>query len=55
MKVKTYMSAELALKPEDCKILRNEGLRLMLYRLDVEFAKKDFDESFDVYYEALWR
>jgi hypothetical protein len=52
---KSYTSEELRLSEEDCRPRINKALQRVLKRLDLEFAKKDFDESFDVYYEALWR
>jgi hypothetical protein len=39
-KKQIYTEKELVLKPEDCKLQDNRTLRRMLYRLDVEFAKK---------------
>jgi hypothetical protein len=52
---KSYTSKKLSLLEEDCQNRPNATLQRFLYRLDVEFAKEDFDENFDVYYEALWR
>jgi hypothetical protein len=50
-----YTSSELALKPEDCKLSCAQEIERVLRRLDIQFAKKEFDTAFDVYYEALWR
>ena len=57
MKTSTYAypSSELTLKPEDCKLPYTQAVEHALRRIDIEFAKKDFDIFFDVYYEALWR
>ena len=57
MKTSTYAypSSELALKPEDCKLPYAQAVEYALRRIDIEFAKKDFDTFFDVCYEALWR